>query len=493
MPNLFAATMADKGWMRLLVSFTDQSSVFAAKLERVVAATGVATPVRPHTAYSGWYQALGGGGSVRMYDTEAPLDTPFYYRLSSITDPDVYYYGFPWVRDTFNRVVAAGDWGTSSSGQVWTVSPGAAHSVASDVGRQTHSAVNSLVTALVPVGSAYQRIQVDWMVPVMPTGAGISTWVLGGALDAGNYLAATTQIGTTGVANLVLQKRIGSALQPGLGVVNGVGTHTPGAWWRTIMELDGGRIRVKSWNLSAAMPSGWQIDTWDTGPPMGTMAGVGARLENGNTNTLPVITSYDGFTANSLSQPADGVTYTLNSQGGFWLRSPLKPYKDRRVLLRPSRDCPPAAGTFFAAMDARETFASNAGTVSPANRRLAQSVSRPRRGLSSTLTVVSKTFADRDDLLDTLSDGTALQWVAPPEYGIPPMYVAVGDVDVNRGMSDHRFQARALGLPFTQVAQPAGPGAGITGARFKDLCKTYATWDAAATAGVTYDDMISVT
>ncbi len=489
MPNVYVATVPAKGLVRLLVDYADQPAVYAAKVERVNLATGEITPIRPHTAFAGWYQALGGGSRVRMYDTEAPLDTPFAYRVSAITEPDVYYYG-TWVRDLMNRTVVNG-WGTPDSGPAWAVTPSTAYSMNSGTAKQTHSSVNSLISALIDVGSQYMRVQVSWMVPVMPTGGGIGTWVLGGAADAGNYLSATTTIGTSGVANLTLQKRIGNALQPALANVNGVGTHTAGAWWRTVLLLDHGRVRAKTWLLSNAEP-GWQIDTWDSGPPLGTLSGVQGRLESGNTNTLPVITQYDNYSANALSQPASGPTYTLDSQGGFWLRSPLRPYKDRRILLRPAPGCPTPGGTFFAAMDPRETLAANAGTVSPANRSLAQSVSRPRRGRSSTLTLVAKTFADRDAVLDTLGDGTALQWVAPPEYGIPPMYVAVGDVDVNRGISDHRFQARALGLPFTQVAQPGGPGAGITGARFKDLCATYATWDAVATASATYDDMITV-
>lgn len=469
MPTLSVNPMPAFGWVRINQFWPENSGLQFAKLERVDIATGEVTPIRPHTDYQGWYQRLSGSHAIQ-YDTEAPVDRPFTYRVSPLGE-DVYYYGpWPGVRDLFTRSVA-NDWGTAESGQVWTLNTPAAHSVVGNQGRQAHTAVNTLHTALVEVGSREQRIQVDVQHPVVPTGAAHSLWLLGNAIDGSNYYAATLQIGTSGVAGFVLQQRLGGSLQPALASVGNVGTHAANNFWRIILWVTRDRIRAMAWNLTTdSPPSTWQIDV---ATPLlyagGTKSGVQSRLETGSTNATPVNVAWDGFTATGLSAES-AQQFTLNSEGGFWLRSPLKPYKDVRVVRTLPRSCPPGEGVFFASMDARETYEGNSSILQPVNRRLGTAITRPRRGLSSTLNLVSRTFADRDRVLDALSDGSPLQWTAPPEYGIATQYMGIGHVDVQRGMADHRFQARIIPMPFTQVAQPPGPAAGVTGVRYGDLC-----------------------
>lgn len=491
MPTITATPLPAYGWVRVQVEWLDHPATQYAALERVDATTGAVTPIRPHTGYSGWAQQLSGSTAL-LYDTEAPLDTAFYYRVSDAADPDTYYSGKR-LRDLFTRTVAAGSWGTvDTTGEAWGnyLSSGDL-SVSAGTGRQSLGTVNVLRGAFVAVGVADQRLAVDVKVPVVPTGAAITAWVMVRATDTSNYYLAQLSIATSGAASLVLGKRVAGTLTTGLSTA-AVGTHAAGDWWRVMVDVNGYTLRAKAWKpASASEPSAWQASAVDSSLTTGNLVGVGSRLESGNTNTLPVVTEWDEMNANALS-PAYSTSVTLDGGGGFWLRSPLHPAKDRRLTLKPASGCPAPSAKVFVGMVDTEQYGSNSATLAPVNRRLAAYASRPRRGVESTLTVVTRTFTDRDEVLDTVSDGTALQFAAPPAYGVGTRYLGVGDVDVRRGLADHRFEPRLFALPFTEVEQPAGPATGVTGARFRDLCSTYATWDAVNAAGKTYDDMVTV-
>lgn len=122
MPTLSTTPLPAYGWVRVELDWTDTASVTYARVDRVDPATGEVTPIRPHTLYSGWYQGLSGGRAT-LYDTEAPLDTPFYYRTASLNEPDLTY--SPLVSDPFTRMVSNG-WGVAGTGQTWETFGGSA-------------------------------------------------------------------------------------------------------------------------------------------------------------------------------------------------------------------------------------------------------------------------------------------------------------------------------------------------------------------------------
>jgi len=114
---------------------------------------------------------------------------------------------------------------------------------------------------------------------------------------------------------------------------------------------------------------------------------------------------------------------------------------------------------------------------------------RQRRDRDSTLTVVSRTFDDRDDLIELTRPGSPLQFVFPADYGVPDAYMDVHDVTINRGTPDHRYEPRLHQLPFSAVARPVGPTQGVCGERFMDLCDD--DWGTLAAAGTMYDDLLA--
>ena len=119
MPSLKATPLPAFGWVRVVVDWSDTPGVTYARVERVNPATGEVTPLRPYTDYDGWYQRLSNGRAV-LYDTEAPLDAPVYYRTDSLTEPGVSLTVAQ--RDDFNREPVVAGWGSAPDGTAWVVS-----------------------------------------------------------------------------------------------------------------------------------------------------------------------------------------------------------------------------------------------------------------------------------------------------------------------------------------------------------------------------------
>lgn len=190
---------------------------------------------------------------------------------------------------------------------------------------------------------------------------------------------------------------------------------------------------------------------------------------------------------------------TIESDGQFWLRDPVRPCHDRAVPLcfTPANNaaesdgtfCIPASGIFFASMGT-EAYEPNTLTLNPTNARRPLAMSRQRRDVSSVLTLVTRTFDDRDALLALTEPGSPLYFAGPAAYGIPRRWMDVGTVSFERGLSDHKYQVRVADLPFVAVDRPAGPTQGTCGSQVSDLCDIYATWDDMAAAGLTWDDLI---
>lgn len=184
---------------------------------------------------------------------------------------------------------------------------------------------------------------------------------------------------------------------------------------------------------------------------------------------------------------------TIGSDGKFRLKDPVRPCRDQVVPLCfdqvASVDCLPGSGIFFASMGA-ESFAANSLTLNPANAEFPIAMSRIRRSVASTLTLVTRTFTDRDALKLITKPGSPLLFQGPPQYGIPDVYMNVGEVDYERGLTDHRVQTRVVDMPFVATARPPGPTQGVCGSRVGDLCDTYPTWQDMQDAGLTWDDLV---
>jgi len=102
--------------------------------------------------------------------------------------------------------------------------------------------------------------------------------------------------------------------------------------------------------------------------------------------------------------------------------------------------------------------------------------SRKRGSEQATLGLVAHSFADRDALQTLLSPGNPLLFQMPAQYGVTDRYLEFGDEAHDVLGQDQRMQARPFSLPHQVVDAPAGPGQGVLGARYQDLCNQFASW-----------------
>lgn len=207
----------------------------------------------------------------------------------------------PTASDLFTRSVS-NSWGTATSGHAWTTSGGSAsdYSVSGTAGLQSNGSVGVLRTAVLDIGGTDFDVTVDVSFPLnSTTSAPVTQWVLGRYADANNYYVAQLQVGTAGAVNFFLYKRVAGVLTGPLGVNSSqVGSgHTAGDVWHIRFQGTGAALQAKAWLASASQPRAWTLVASDGDLTAGTKVGVGCRLETGNTDTLPVVFTFDNFSA----------------------------------------------------------------------------------------------------------------------------------------------------------------------------------------------------
>lgn len=194
----------------------------------------------------------------------------------------------------------------------------------------------------------------------------------------------------------------------------------------------------------------------------------------------------DGVTAigtASTTGPGD----VLASSDTFWLSAPLRPWADQRAVLNVPQEpqCVPESAIFFQSMDAEgRSSRTTVGVVN--NRRNPIAMSRIRGGITSTLTLVSRRFIDRDHIITLNDEGDVLMFRGSAAYGVVDQYMSVGEYAVNRLSTDHRRPWRVHQMPYSEQDRPAGLAQGILGNRWDDLCDRYLTFAAATAAGLTW-------
>lgn len=194
--------------------------------------------------------------------------------------------------------------------------------------------------------------------------------------------------------------------------------------------------------------------------------------------------------SNAAGSATSGAT-GIASRGAAWLKDPLRPGGNVRVdfCWDPNPLCTPTEGVFWQSLDV-EQQAANAAVFNVNNQPNPLVVSKFRSSVTSTLTLVSRTFADRDRLNALLQPGSPLLFQAPDEYGMPDRYMSIGTDTVSRILPDHRIPIRVFGLPHSVVSAPGGPMQGVVGARWSDTCNRYATWAAVNAAGLTWTQVL---
>lgn len=209
------------------------------------------------------------------------------------------------------------------------------------------------------------------------------------------------------------------------------------------------------------------------------------------TPAASTVVSVGSFTVTNNAGSATSGGVTVSSLGACQLKDPLRPGNNVRVdfSFDPNPLCVPAEGIFWQSMDTEQQAASSAN-FNVNNQANPVVVSKVRSSITSTLTLVTRTFADRDRLDALLAPGSPLLFQSPDEYGVSDRYLSVATVSKARVLPDHRVPIRVFSLPHAVVSAPGGPMQGTVGARWSDTCNRYATWSAVNAAGLTWTQVL---
>lgn len=204
----------------------------------------------------------------------------------------------------------------------------------------------------------------------------------------------------------------------------------------------------------------------------------------------PAATTIASFASVVVTNSAGSATsgaVVLPSLGACQLKDPLRPGNSVRVdfSFDPNPLCIPGEGIFWQSLDVDQR-AANSATFNINNQEEPVVVSKARSSPTNTLTLVSRTFADRDRLNDLLAPGSPLLFQVPDEYGVPDRYMSIATSSESRVLPNHKIPIRVFSLPHSVVAAPGGPMEGTVGARWSDTCNRYATWAAVNGAGLTW-------
>lgn len=490
MPIITATPFIDRSYVLVEANWADVPAATCARVLRVRVDDGSETPLRPYIApcgLQGEYLTLSGGHAL-FWDTEAPLDTAFFYRTdaSGVTFPDRE------IRDSFSRT-NVDTWNTSDSLHTWTTAGGAVadYDVAAGVGTMSLTSVNINRRATIGAPDITDSDQVVTVsTPVVATGAAITAFVFSRITDSSNFYRIGVNFETAGTVTALIVRTLAGASVTLATQATGL-SYVANQQFRIRTQAMGTALRIKVWAVGTPEPVAWTTTATDATFLQGQL-GVRGNLNAGNTNGLPVVLSWDDYLAQVDFMALETEPMTMPSNGYFWLKDPVRPCNDRRLTTNKmlKQDCPPGSGIFFLSIDA-ESYASNSAKVLPTNARRVIQMARQRRDASTALTVATRTFQDRDDILALNLPGSPLLFQAAPNYGIPDRYMAIETVAVARGLPDHRHQPRIINMPYDTVDRPVGTTQGICGSRFMDLCDIYATWDEMAAAGLSYEDLIT--
>jgi hypothetical protein len=236
------------------------------------------------------------------------LDAPF--------AKDRFFNGHPEIsNDPFDRTASNG-WGTEpKSGVSYVTSGGAAsdHAVAGGVATQSHSSINVERIALLNIGKSDCTVVFDFTSPVMPTGGSFRVRVVGRAQDSSNLYFTQLELGTDGIARLGLQRRVAGANATVVANIT-LGTYLVTDQWRITFSVIGPTLKAYAQSLTRPSLFG-QVEGPDTTFTSGTNIGVATVLAVGNTNTLPVVFSWDNQVGRgSTAWPASdfGDAWTLS-------------------------------------------------------------------------------------------------------------------------------------------------------------------------------------
>lgn len=496
MPTVTATPFPDRDYVLVETDWTDTPGTTHVRAYRVRSDTGERTALYPYVAFDGSGCTMLNCGLAWWWDTDPPLGVPVTYEVDQCADSEL---EFVDCSDNFNRAPVAAGWGTSTSGCLWATSGGAAaqFSATGTVGRMAANTTANSFQQTLPLSLLNATVYGDVTVSALALTQTFNAAVMTRWQDGSNYYqfvityttSGTVQVSIRSVVAGVLTTLAGPTTLPGVTYAAGTKLNFKAV---TLVTFQGFTV----WNAGLVEPA-VQVFAINGALPAAGRPGLRALLDAGNTNgtvnfDFDNIRAYDSVAVDNFQTVASAEVEL--AAGNLWLKNPLQPCGDLSLLTCGSANVyncedPDARQIVFSQM-AEESFAANTVNLLPVNRRRPIPTYRERRDIESTLTLVTRTFADRDALRESLRPGYPLLFQAPSQYGIADRYMSIGTVTESRGLPDHRFQPRVVQLPHVVVDRPEGSVDGVCGARVRDLCDIYSSWDAITAVGLTYEELL---
>lgn len=211
-------------------------------------------------------------------------------------------------RDAFGRTVSSG-WGTLDFGGSWNVGLGAGGTVSfSDWNVGSGVATHSVPVAVAYRVSFLDVVQFDTVDVAVSFSLALAS-ITGGNVEPANillrvasntdYYMARVQITTAGAYQLTLQHFDGTVIVAPV-TISGL-TYASGTLMRVRAQIEGKTLRAKLWTAGTPEPLGWHVIGTDTVARTAATGQVGIRsgVASGNSNTKPIVFSYDDFEVKS--------------------------------------------------------------------------------------------------------------------------------------------------------------------------------------------------
>lgn len=209
----------------------------------------------------------------------------------------------------FRTVVSSG-WGTSDDGKTWTTTGGSAsdYSTGNGYGLQSNGTVNVLRHSYLNTGTPDHEVNARVSIPVVPTGASITVRLAARLTDTSNYYEGQILIDTSGRVTASIRRRVAGV---GAAVSSDVALsaiHQAEDTWSMRLSAFGPSLALSVWKTALSEPDTPTATGTDTSLSTGNNAGVLSRLESGNTNTLPVVITWDNFVVTGTTSSSTTTT-----------------------------------------------------------------------------------------------------------------------------------------------------------------------------------------
>lgn len=220
----------------------------------------------------------------------------------------------PMTLDAFGGAAASG-WGAADVGGTWTTEGGVAgdYSVTPPAGQHSMGTTSARKTTLLTSTGADTDQYITAYSPVLAAGAPIELSLMARHTDGNNLYYGGAQINTNQTITALIVKRVaGVQTTVASTTVSGL-THAANLPINLRLRVQGTSLRLKVWRGDTAQPTSWTIDTTDAALTTAGQVGVSSVLNSGNTNTLPVVSSFRMYRGLNL---ATAKTWLVLAQGG---------------------------------------------------------------------------------------------------------------------------------------------------------------------------------